>query len=144
MPDEQLKSYIAQLQEIENEILDAFKDMQREELRYAADNPRSYTVRRNLLSFTDHIQEHISQIEAARTSIGANPTMPQRMLARLARAYGDLRAGLLGLDDADLDRVPEPGEWTIRQVLEHVIGGQQRAATRVCQARERKQVSEKE
>jgi hypothetical protein len=141
---EQLKGYLTQLQAIENEIMDAFSDMQREELRYAADSPYAITVRRNLLSLTDHIQEHITQIDAARASISADPTMPQRMLMRLARAYGDLYACLIGLDDAAFDQVPEPGEWSIRQALDHIVGGQQRALARVRDAREKKQVSERQ
>ncbi len=144
MSNEALKGYLAKLQEVENEILDALMDMRREELRYAADSPRYYTVQRNLLSLTEHILQHVTQIEAARASIQAEPGMPQRMLARVARAYGDLRASLVGLDDAALDQVPEPGEWTIRQVLDHVIGGQQRALARIRQAREQKQISDKE
>lgn len=144
MSNEQLKGYFAKLQEIENEILDSLADMQREELRYAADSPRYYTVARNLLSLTDHIQQHITQIDAARASLRADPGMPQRMLARVVRAYGDLRASLVGLDDAALDQVPEPGEWTIRQVLDHVIGGQQRALARIREARQKRQVSDKE
>lgn len=144
MSNEALKGYLAKLQEIENEILDSFADMQREELRYAADSPRYYTVARNLLFLTDHVQQHITQIEAARASIRADAGMPQRMLARAVRAFGDLRASLVGLDDAALDQVPEPGEWPIRQVLDHIIGGQQRAIARIREARQKKQVSDRE
>lgn len=144
MSRENVKGYITQLQAMENEIMDAFTDMQREELQYAADSPRNFTVRRNMISFTDHIEEHVTQIEAARASLSADPTMAQRMLMRVARAYGDLYASLVGLDDAQLDQAPEPGEWSVRQVLEHIVGGQQRSIARVREAREKKQVSEKQ
>jgi len=144
MANENVQALVRQLQEIENQILDELEDMRREELRYAADSPRYYTVARNLLSLTDHIEQHISQIDAARASLRADPSMPQRMLARVARSYGNLRASLVGLDDEDLAAVPEPAEWSIRQVLEHVIGGQQRALGRIRQAREQAQVSERE
>ena len=36
-------------------------------------------------------------------------------------AYGDLRGLLCGLPDALLDAEPGAGEWTLRQVLQHVL-----------------------
>ncbi len=43
-----------------------------------------------------------------------------RILGLAAEIYGELRAVLVGVPPADLDRAPEPDEWTLRQVLAHV------------------------
>jgi hypothetical protein len=39
-------------------------------------------------------------------------------------ARWDLQGLLAGLSDADLDADPTGGEWTVRQTLAHIIGGQ--------------------
>ena len=44
-----------------------------------------------------------------------------RILALAQHAFGDLRGLLVGLDDALLDAVPKPDEWTLRQTLEHLL-----------------------
>ena len=81
-------------------------------------------MRRVLLRFGDHLREHTTQLVAARDALGCTQTMPQRILARSMEAYGALLGALVGLDDCDLDREPEPGEWTTRQALEHMIATQ--------------------
>lgn len=35
----------------------------------------------------------------------------------------ELEAALAGLSAAELDRVPTPGTWTVRQVVHHVVDG---------------------
>ncbi len=45
----------------------------------------------------------------------------QRALAQYHVAYRNLQALLLGLPEAELDRVPVEGEWPLRTVLEHII-----------------------
>lgn len=50
---------------------------------------------------------------------------PARSLVGIATAARwDLHGLLAGLADADLDRDPGNGEWTIRQTLAHIVGGQ--------------------
>jgi hypothetical protein len=124
MPEMQVQGYIAQLREIQEQILGELEDMERAALRYETDSPRWNTVRRVLLRFGDHLREHTTQLAAARDSLGAVQTMPQRMLARSMEAYGALLGAMVGLEDCDLDREPEPGEWTPRQALEHMLATQ--------------------
>jgi hypothetical protein len=45
----------------------------------------------------------------------------RRILALAQRAFGDLRGLLIGLPGDLLDRVPREGEWSIREILRHVI-----------------------
>jgi hypothetical protein len=70
--------------------------------------------------------------------------MPERMLARTEAACGAFAAEMLGLEDDELDVVPQPGEWTARQVIDHVISVQGRLLKEILAARERKQVSERQ
>jgi len=44
-----------------------------------------------------------------------------RILALAQRAFGDLRGLLIGLPAEHFDRGPADGEWSIRQVLRHMI-----------------------
>jgi hypothetical protein len=124
MPDKQVGEYLDQLRELQDQILTELEQMERAALKYETDSARWNTVRRVLLRFGDHLREHTTQLAAARESLGATQTMPQRMLARSMEAYGALLGAMVGLDDCDLDREPEPGEWTPRQALEHMIGTQ--------------------
>ena len=45
----------------------------------------------------------------------------RRILALAHRAFGDLRGLLIGLPAELLDRAPRDGEWTVREILRHVI-----------------------
>jgi len=78
-------------------------------------------MRRLLLRFGDHMREHANQLEDARAKLGRNASMPQRMLAESEVAWGKLLAATVGLTDADLDAEPVAGDWSIRQVIEHIL-----------------------
>ena len=47
--------------------------------------------------------------------------------AELLSLYADgpamLEAALVGLSESGLDRAKAPGEWTIRQIVHHVVDG---------------------
>ena len=118
--------------------------MANDELMFAVDHPRFYTVRRMLLLLNTHLREHTTQLVAARDATGAHPSMPQRMLARLEEAQRDLLGAITGLSDEDLDRAPEPGEWSAREILDHLVEAQGRLLGQIGKARERAEVSEKQ
>jgi uncharacterized damage-inducible protein DinB len=63
-----------------------------------------------------------------------------RLLAAGQRAWGELRGLLVGLPDSLLDGVPaeaEAGEWSLRQVLSHVLLVERRYREQVAYALER-------
>lgn len=136
MPDTTVSRYLAQIEAVQRQVIEELSAMPREELRYAADNARWNTVRRVMLRFGDHLREHTTQLVAARDAIGAQHSMPQRMLARAQEAYGVFLGAMVGLADQDLDRVPEPGEWTLRQILDHMLATQQLYLDMVRKARQ--------
>lgn len=47
----------------------------------------------------------------------------EEMLALYLRVPGELDAALAGLSEADLDLRREPGEWSIRQIMHHLVDG---------------------
>ena len=61
-------------------------------------------------------------------------TDAERILVLADRALGSLRGLLVGLDDALLDRLPSPGEWTLRETLRHLLDVERRYATNTSHA----------
>lgn len=136
MLTERTADYLAQIDAIQKEILQELTSLKRHELKYQTDNWRWNTLRRVMLRFGDHLREHTTQLVAAREDIGAAQTMPQRVLARAQEAYGGLLGATVGLGDEHLDEVPEAGEWTPRQILEHIISTQGAYLDLIRRARE--------
>lgn len=56
----------------------------------------------------------------------AATTDAERILLHADAALGDLRGLLVGLEDGLLDRAPEPGEWTLRETLRHMLDVERR------------------
>jgi len=136
MATQQVEAILSEFAQVQQTILAELAQLPREELRFAADNVRWNTVRRVLLRFGDHVREHTTQLVAAREATGAAQTMPQRMLARAMEAYGCFLGAVVGLTDEALDRAPEAGEWTPRQILEHMTAVQRQYLELIRRARE--------
>lgn len=78
------------------------------------------TVRFRILLLGYHMQEHAEHIRKWRGQVGREMSEAQVLLARLAVARGATEAALVGVPDHLLDVDPGNGEWTLRQILEHV------------------------
>ncbi len=60
-------------------------------------------------------------------------------ILRMAQgAFGDLRGLLMGIEEAQFDEVPTPGEWTIRQTMVHMIDTELRYGAQAEWARRRR------
>jgi uncharacterized damage-inducible protein DinB len=60
--------------------------------------------------------------DAQEVVVGAAPEPEARRILALAqRAFGDLRGLLIGLPNDLLDKSPGEGEWSLREILRHVI-----------------------
>jgi len=118
--DSEIKRLLAEIAEARAQTIARLAELSQEELRFKTDNWRWNTVRRVVLRFGDHLREHTTQLVAAREEISAAHTMPQRMRARAQEAYGEFLGAVVGLADEDLDTLPAAGEWTIRQILQHL------------------------
>ena len=94
---------------------------------------RQMPIRTMFYQLLTHEIEHT--VHAAKTlrDLGIAPTEAQLILGQIQEANGRLEGLLVGLSDVDLDRTPE-GEWSLRQVLEHIMGTKDSYANRVDQA----------
>ena len=84
------------------------------------------------------------RVELARTfaALGWQQTEAQQILALALEARGNLRSILLGLPDGEVDREPAPGEWSVRQTIEHQYAVDQRYSLAIEYAVERVQSNE--
>jgi uncharacterized damage-inducible protein DinB len=70
----------------------------------------------------DHERMHAGQIISARDSLRKlQRDKRSHLLAELYIARAQVIAALVGLEDADLDKPPKEGKWSIREVVEHLI-----------------------
>jgi hypothetical protein len=120
MQREKLDALLAQIRATREETLHTLQDVTEAEFGLRTDLQRWDDLRRVLLRFADHMREHSNQLEDARQKTGTGPTMPQRMLAEAERAWGQLLAATVGLDDESASRRPDDGGWSALQVLEHI------------------------
>ncbi len=144
MSSVQVQEYRTRMAEVERRLLAELEELPREEMRFVTDQPRWNTVRRVLLRLGDHMREHTTQLVEAREAVGAAPTMPQRILAQAMQAYGCFLGATVGLTDEDLDRAPAPGEWSPRQVLDHLVENQASYLDLIRRAREARQPVERD
>jgi hypothetical protein len=80
----------------------------------------------------------IEEAQEVLVSAVARPHPESRRILSLAqRAFGDLRGLLIGLPTELLDRTPRDGEWSVREVLRHVIVIEGRYAVQTRYAVER-------
>lgn len=94
---------------------------------------REMLIRAMFYQLVAHDVEHT--VHAAKTlrDIGKAPTEAQLILGLLQEAAGRLEALLVGLSDQDIDMSVD-GEWSIRQVLEHVINTKSSYSARLADA----------
>lgn len=62
--------------------------------------------------------------EVARAISGHESSEARAAVGMASAARWDLQGILAGLTDSDLDADPGGGEWTVRQTMAHIIGGQ--------------------
>jgi hypothetical protein len=80
----------------------------------------------------------IEDAQEAVVSAAARPHPESRRILSLAqRAFGDLRGLLIGLPTDLLDTAPRDGEWSVREILRHIIVIEGRYAVQTQYAVER-------
>jgi hypothetical protein len=90
-------------------------------------------LRFRLLDFAAHEREHIVHLKKTLQGIGRQQSEAEMLAGRAWNVYGQLMALLVGLPDEALDRAPD-GEWSPRQILEHLIAEDRRHIERILQA----------
>jgi hypothetical protein len=64
------------------------------------------------------------RLASQRSARGLLPTAAQRVLAQHHLAYRDLLAILLGVSEDQYEQEPAPGDWSLRQILTHIVAAQ--------------------
>lgn len=90
-------------------------------LAAATHGERKIDVRFLFYRYIAHEVEHTVQLAKTFHSLGIAQSEAQRILKSLQAARGELEGMLVGLSDEDLDRKPADGEWSAREVIEHII-----------------------
>lgn len=139
---QQVDALLAQIRQAREETLKTLHDVTEAEFALPTDLKRWDELRRVLLRFGEHMREHSNQLEDSRQKVGTGPTMPQRMLAEAERAWGQLLAATVGLDDETATRQPADGGWSAMCVLEHILEVEQSYLAAAQRARPEEQTDE--
>jgi len=78
-------------------------------------------VRFALIGTYHELQELAMQLATQRGQEGPPRTAAQRALAQYIEAYRDLQAVLIGVDEEAFVQQPAPGQWSLRDVLAHIL-----------------------
>jgi len=72
----------------------------------------------------EELRELATKTAAERSAHGPAVSTAQRILAQYHSGYRDLQAALLGIGGDEADRPPAEGEWSLRQVVAHIVGAE--------------------
>jgi hypothetical protein len=126
MPGE-TRRLIRELQRAMNETLDRLYDLADADLAHECSHPCGHgphgttSIWHLLANDVDHEKMHAAQVLNARHDLRLMQTQPQRMLAEWLTQRAALIGTLVGLDDDALDRRLRDGDWSFREMVEHVI-----------------------
>jgi hypothetical protein len=81
-------------------------------------------VRYGLFRSIESVEEASAAIAQILAATGATRTTAALRIAPATVARWDLHGRHAALDDGVLDRVAKDGEWTVRETLGHIVGGQ--------------------
>lgn len=77
-------------------------------------------VRMALLGTAQDVDSLAADLLRRRAETGNPPTRAQQLLGHHREAYRALRALLVGIEPAELERAPAQGEWSVSDTLEHI------------------------
>lgn len=69
----------------------------------------------------DHEMSHVVQVQKTRLALGAHQTEAQMILAQTIQARAALAAAIVGMSDEEIDRKPTPDQWSVSEIVEHVL-----------------------
>lgn len=81
-------------------------------------------VRYGLFRVLESVEGATAEVAAILGATGAKRSAAALRVAPSTVARWALHGRLVGLDDGSLDRIGKEGEWTVRQTLAHIVGGQ--------------------
>lgn len=81
-------------------------------------------VRYGLFRGIEAVEAATAEIAAILAAAGAGRSNAARRIAPATAARWDIHGRLAALDEGSLDTVAKDGEWTLRETLGHIVGGQ--------------------
>lgn len=77
-----------------------------------------------LLTAHHQLRATAATVAADRLAAGKPFTEAQRILAQVHEAYRDLTGALAGTSEDEMDAAPPNEQWTLREVLKHMLGAE--------------------
>jgi hypothetical protein len=102
--------------------------------RPAVWNGLNRNVRFLMHRLTAHVADHTLQVRKSRQAMGLAGTEAQGILGQFLVAEAGLVAETMGLSPADFERAPAEGEWSAKEILEHLVSSQQKALQTIEEA----------
>lgn len=81
-----------------------------------------------------HEVEHTVHLVKTLAALGVVWSEAHLILRNAQASRGELEGLLVGLSDEDLDRIPAEGQWSPRQVLEHIVEAEKSYTRRIREA----------
>ncbi|MHB8577078.1 MAG: DinB family protein [Dehalococcoidia bacterium] len=123
----EVRRRLRELQQAMNETLDRLYDLADGSLDHACSHPCGHgpgdatSIWHLLANDIDHEKMHAAQVLNARHDLRLMQTPTQRLLAEWITERAALMGSLIGLPDEALDRRLREGEWSFREMVDHVI-----------------------
>jgi len=124
---EETRRLIRELQQAMNATLDRLYDLADADLDRACSHPcgkgrgEATSIWHLLANDIDHEKLHAAGVLNARHDLRLMQSGPERLLAEWLKERAALIGALIGLEDAELDLRLREGEWSFREMIEHVI-----------------------
>lgn len=115
---QEVKRLLAEWESKRKETLAQLSELTPEQLNVQPEGGRS--VREMMHRIVDHDRDSCQYLMAMRRGVGAQQNDVNRLLCQIQSSGGELAANLAGLEDEYLDKEWQSGEWTIRQLLDHI------------------------
>lgn len=119
---------IAELQQERAETLRALLDLTDDDCRRPVQQAgRQQSVNQVLRAFTSHVLDHHQHLVRLLQARGRRFSEAELLLAKANAAMAELEVAFLALpDDEFLATGPVDGDWSAKQVLDHVIGNERK------------------
>ena len=121
-----VNKYLEKLDSLRHEIAEVSAHLSSEDLEKPASFDEKRTMRLLLHRMSVHDMDHAQQIAMTREAFGSFLNEAQLLTSRAAISRGMLYSMLIGLSDDQLFEHPCPGEWSIAEILDHVIFADER------------------
>jgi hypothetical protein len=118
--------YVEKLEKLRREITEVAASLTCEDLEKPASFDVCRSIRLLLYRMCTHDLDHAQQIAITREPFRRWLNEAELIVSRAAVSRGNLYATLIGLSDSQLYEHPIPGQWSIAEILDHVVAADER------------------